>query len=187
MEERSPQGYYLIAKETKETILFRPSEGRRRRSAVLFTIAGLMFLAYGVYIVQTRPPLSQALEAAQGSADVLTAVLTFLAFPLVGLGFLIAALFAWWWWTEIEFNLPRQCIVRRRHAFGRVEETGVLPFSHLAGIQVMKSGGLYAPAYYHLLIIGEGKVWAKLPGYTQGQQAEALGRRLLRFMGLSQK
>jgi len=182
-DRKPPRGYYLIVEETADRFLFSPPEGQRRRLAMMFLIVGFLFLAAEIHVFQTHPPLDEMLEAAQTGADRLSTILTFLAFPLVGGGFLVAASFAWGWWSEIEFDASRREIIRRRHAFGQVKTVATLPFNRLEGIEVMKTGGLYALPAYHVLIFGHRRVWAKLPGYADRYQAEAIGRKLVRFMG----
>lgn len=108
-------------------------------------------------------------------------IIGFIFFLLVGTGLLVAALLAQTYWTEIEFDAQEQQVIKRRHAFGKVQVVDTLPYSRLKSIRVVKTLGEYDVAHLKL-ILPSGRVWATLPGYFVENQTQAVRRRIQEHM-----
>ncbi len=176
-------GYYAIVEATDDRIRLGPPPALRQRWAIIFLGLAGLFFALQIFIFRTRPPIGDALSSAKDVGDFLNVLLSYLAFSLLGVGFLVAAALAWGWWSELEWDAVDRTIFRRRYLFGRVWRTASLPFDQVDEIRVVRIRGQYSLTYYHLFVISQGRTWATLPGYRNEEAVRALRRRLLRFMG----
>ena len=176
-------GYYAIVEATGERIRLSPPPTLRRRWAVIFLGLAGLFFALQISVLRTRPPIGDALSSARGAGDLLNILLSYLAFSLLGVGFLVGAALAWGWWSELEWDAIGRTIFRRRYLFGRVWHTASLSFDQVDEIRVVRIRGQYSLTYYHLFIISQGRAWTTLPGYRDEKAVRALRRRLLRMMG----
>ncbi|HEY75401.1 MAG TPA: hypothetical protein G4O00_04360 [Thermoflexia bacterium] len=176
-------GYYVVVEATSERIRLSPPPASRRGWAIIFSGLAGLFFALQISILRTRPPLGEALSSVQGAGDLLKVFLSYCAFLLLGVGFLVAAGLAWGWWSELEWDAMHRTIFRRRYLFGRIWRTSTLSFDQVDEIRVVRIRGQYSMRYYHLFIISQGRVWATLPGYRDEGAVRALRRQLLRFMG----
>ncbi len=176
-------GYYVVVEATSERIRLSPPPSQRQRWAIIFLGLAGLFLVLQISILRTRPPIGEALSSARTTEDLIGVLLSYWAFLLLGLGFLVGAALAWGWWSELEWDAVSRTIFRRRYLFGRVWRTASLPFDQVEEIRLVRVKGQYSLRYFHLFVISRGRTWATLPGYRNEEVVRALRRRLLQFMG----
>jgi hypothetical protein len=154
-------GYYSLIQLTPESIIFTRTLQQRRETALILAVLGLVALSVAIYSL-FRPTRE---------------LFVFIFFLLTGVGVLVAALLALTCWMELEFDAPRQQIIKRRHIFGKVWVVETLPYCRCHSIRVVKHLGEYDVTHLKL-IIGSGHTWASLPGYFYESQALSVRHRI---------
>lgn len=169
LREPRQQGHFTLLEETCDRLLFTRTPQQRRAVGLGFGLLTLILFAVAAYSL-FRPRQDMG---------------GFIAFVVFGLASTGVALSTFTAWIEIEFNRPRQEIIRNHIFLGKVMKRDTLPFGEVRNVAVKSISDEMEDSYaVHIFRKNEARSWIILPGYPAENQAARVRKKLLETLQL---